>query len=208
VKARRSAGRATDREITVVAAVLVAGSEKAAAHRRGPGSPTVATARRSGAVNPHVATKTTAPATAPTWRNRITGSGQEAPDQLLANPANWRVHPRAQQDALAGALDAVGWVQQVLVNQRTGFVVDGHARVALALRHDEATVPVLHVDLEPAEEALVLATLDPISAMAGRDEDKLRALLAGISVDDAGLRGPSTACRPSTGMSRRTARGR
>ena len=48
-----------------------------------------------------------------TWRNRITGSGQEAPDQLLANPANWRIHPKAQRDALAGALDQVGWVQQV-----------------------------------------------------------------------------------------------
>jgi len=28
------------------------------------------------------------------WRNRITGSGEEAPDQLLANPANWRIHPK------------------------------------------------------------------------------------------------------------------
>jgi len=35
-------------------------------------------------------------------RNRITGTGEEAPDQLLANPANWRIHPKAQQDALAG----------------------------------------------------------------------------------------------------------
>ncbi len=45
-------------------------------------------------------------AAAPTaaWRNRITGAGEEAPDQLLANPANWRIHPKAQQDALAGAL--------------------------------------------------------------------------------------------------------
>ena len=55
-----------------------------------------------------------------TWRNRILGGGEEAPDQLLANPTNWRIHPEAQQDALAGALDAVGWVQQVLVNRRTG----------------------------------------------------------------------------------------
>ena len=54
------------------------------------------------------------------------------------------------------------------MNQRSGFVVDGHARVALALSRGEATVPVLYVDLEPEEEALVLATLDPISAMAGR----------------------------------------
>ncbi len=136
-----------------------------------------------------MATRATAPGAAPTagWRNRITGSGQEAPDQLLANPANWRIHPKAQQDALAGALDAVGWVGQVLVNRRSGFVVDGHARVALALSRGEPTVPVLYVDLDPDEEALVLATLDPIGAMAGRDDEKLRALLADVTVDDAGL---------------------
>ncbi len=112
--------------------------------------------------------------------------GEEAPDQLLANPANWRIHPKTQQDALAGALDAVGWVQQVLVNKRTGFVVDGHARVALAISRGEPTVPVLYVDLAPDEEALVLATLDPIGAMAGRDDEKLKALLADVTVDDAG----------------------
>ncbi len=53
------------------------------------------------------------------WRNRIVGTGEEAPDQLLANPGNWRIHPRNQQNALAGALDTVGWVQQVMVNRRT-----------------------------------------------------------------------------------------
>jgi len=31
------------------------------------------------------------------WRNRITGHGDEAPDQLLANPRNWRIHPAGQQ---------------------------------------------------------------------------------------------------------------
>ncbi len=145
----------------------------------------------------------TATPSATTWRNRITGSGEEAPDQLLANPANWRIHPKAQQDALAGALDAVGWVQQVLVNRRTGFVVDGHARVALALSRGEPTVPVLYVDLALDEEALVLATLDPIGAMAGRDDEKLRALLADVSVDDAGLLallGDLAGSEPKTGL--------
>lgn len=85
---------------------------------------------------------------------------------------NWRIHPKAQQEALAGALDSVGWVQQVLVNRRTSFVVDGHARVALSLSRGEPTVPVLYVDLEPAEAALVLATLDPIGAMAQADDEK------------------------------------
>ncbi len=121
------------------------------------------------------------------WRNRISGSGEEAPDQLLANPGNWRLHPRNQQNALAGALDTVGWVQQVMVNRRTGFVVDGHARVALAISRNEPSVPVLYVDLSPEEEALVLATLDPIGAMATADEAKLNELLAEVTVDDAGL---------------------
>lgn len=123
----------------------------------------------------------------PRWRNRIIASGVEAPSELVANPANWRTHPRHQRDALAGSLDSVGWVQQVLVNRRSGFVVDGHARVALAVVRKEPTVPVLYVDLDPAEERVVLATLDPIGALAGRDDDRLAALLADVAVDDAGL---------------------
>lgn len=55
------------------------------------------------------------------------------------------------------------------LNRGSGFVVDSHARVALAPSRSEATVPVLYVDLEPDEKALILATLDPISAMAGRE---------------------------------------
>ncbi len=75
------------------------------------------------------------------WRNRIVGTGDEAPDQLLANPKNWRIHPSAQQGALASVLDDVGWVGQVLVNRRTGHLVDGHLRVELALSRQELSVP-------------------------------------------------------------------
>jgi ParB-like chromosome segregation protein Spo0J len=121
------------------------------------------------------------------WRNRIVGAGEEAPDQLVANPANWRTHPAGQRDALRGSLTEVGWVQQVMVNRRTGFVVDGHARVEEALSRHEPAVPVLYVDLSPEEEALVLATLDPIGAMATRDDARLQELLSGLVVDDAGL---------------------
>jgi hypothetical protein len=124
---------------------------------------------------------------APAWRNRIVGSGDVPPEDLLANPANWRTHPSAQRDALRGSLETVGWVQQVLVNRRTGHVIDGHARVEEALSRHEPSVPVLYVDLDPEEEALVLATLDPIGAMATRDDARLQELLSGIVVDDAGL---------------------
>ena len=76
------------------------------------------------------------------------------PDRLLASPANCRVHPKAQQEALAGVLDQVGWVQNVLGNQRTGHVVDGHLRVALAISRGEPLGPVLYVDLSEDEERL------------------------------------------------------
>src|SRR5690606_15210341 len=99
------------------------------------------------------------------WRSRIVGHGEEDPDQLLANPRNWRLHPKEQQRALGAALGDIGWVQSVIVNQRTGHLVDGHLRVELALSRDEPSVPVVYVDLSADEEAIVLATLDPIGAM-------------------------------------------
>lgn len=121
------------------------------------------------------------------WRSRIIGEGEEAPEQLLANPLNPRIHPKYQQDALAGVLSEVGWVQRVIVNQQTGHVVDGHARIGLAISRGEPTVPVVYVDLAPDEEAKVLATLDPLGAMAGTDRDVLEQLLAEVQTDDAAV---------------------
>src|SRR5690349_1914024 len=53
------------------------------------------------------------------WRNRIAGHADVPPDQLLANPANWRTHPREQQRSL------------------DGHVVGGHLRVELAISRNE-----------------------------------------------------------------------
>ena len=114
------------------------------------------------------------------WKNRIIGEGVEHPEHLLANPKNWRIHPKSQQDALTGMLSEVGWVQRVIVNKRTGFVVDGHMRVEVAISAGEAEVPVLYVDLSEEEEAKVLATFDPISGMAAMDEEKFRELLSEV----------------------------
>jgi hypothetical protein len=122
------------------------------------------------------------------WRNRIVGHADVAPGELVPNPRNWRSHPQEQQRALAGALSEVGWVAQVLVNRTTGHVVDGHARIEEALSRGEPEVPVLYVELSAEEEALVLATLDPIGAMAERDRGRLEELLAEVTVEDAGLR--------------------
>ncbi len=121
------------------------------------------------------------------FQSRIVGEGYEQPDQLLANPMNWRKHPKAQQDALEGMLRTVGWVQRVIVNRRTGHIVDGHLRVEVALRRDEPQVPVLYVDLTADEERVVLAAIDPIGGMAETDQDMLDELLTGLETGDKDL---------------------
>src|SRR5712692_7297124 len=135
----------------------------------------------------------------PKWRNRIVGHGEEDPEQLLANPKNWRIHPKNQQDALIGVLAEVGWVQDVIVSKRTGFVVDGHARVALAIKTGER-VPVVYVDLSEKEEALILATLDPLSAMAATDEDLLASLVGELEVSDQAVSALLQSLAPAAGQ--------
>lgn len=118
------------------------------------------------------------------WINRIVGHDEVAPDQLLANPLNYRIHPAQQQSALSGSLDNLGWIQEVLVNKNTGHVIDGHLRIQLALRNDEKLIPVTYLDLTEDEEKLALLSLDTIAAMAAIDKEQLDNLLTQVNSDD------------------------
>ena len=120
-------------------------------------------------------------------QNRIIKSGEESVKDLVPNSANWRLHPVRQKAATKEAIAHVGWVERVLVNLRTGddwpddqrgvkTLVDGYMRLGIALDSGEETVPVDYVDLTPLEEAYVLATLDPLGALAQTDKDALVAL--------------------------------
>ena len=124
----------------------------------------------------------------PSWANRIVGHGEAAPQDLLPNPANWRAHPAHQRSALSEVLAAVGLVQSVIVNRSSGHLVDGHLRVELAKASGQPSVPVVYVELDEDEERIILASLDPIAAMASADREALAELLAGIENEDlAGL---------------------
>lgn len=134
------------------------------------------------------------------YRNRIVGQGEEDPTQLIANPRNFRIHPHGQEVGLEGVLQVVGWVARVMVNRRTGFVVNGHLRVAHAISMGEATIPVEYVDLDDAEEALILATFDPLASLASPDVAKRDELYDQLQVDTANaLRILFGAAEPATG---------
>jgi len=136
------------------------------------------------------------------WENRIIGHGVKPAGEFLANEDNWRIHPYAQQEALGGALNEVGWIQDVIVNKRTSeewspnqrgveTLLDGHLRIRLALRQErgeDEPVPYKEVDLTPAQEHVALLTLDPLAAMAIADGAKYDELRAQIDVSDEALR--------------------
>ena len=91
-------------------------------------------------------------------QNRIIGLDYIPANQLLANPNNPPRHPAKQREALRGSLETLGWYDAVIMNRQTGYLIDGHARVEEQLTVDEdATLPVLVVDMSPEEEAQALA---------------------------------------------------
>lgn len=133
-----------------------------------------------------------------TWKNRIVGHAMIDPEQLLANERNPRGHPKYQQDVLTGVLSEIGWIDDVIVNIRSSelwdensrgveTMIDGHLRVELALRNGEPEIPVKYVDLDPHEEALALATFDPIGALANINRENLESLIADIETNDEAI---------------------
>lgn len=120
-------------------------------------------------------------------RSRIVGEAMVDPVTLKGHPSNWRVHDAEQRDALREVLNDIGWVQRIVVNKRTGNILDGHMRVDEAFKLGEPKVPVLYVDLSEEEERRMLAVMDPIGGMAKVDKRRLRAVVEGLQTQGEGL---------------------
>ena len=120
-------------------------------------------------------------------RDRIKELRRVRAGDLRPHPKNWRTHPEEQQNALRGILAEVGYVDALIVRELPDGslqIVDGHLRAETT---PDALVPVLVVDLDDKEADKVLATFDPLGAMAEPDEEQLAALLKGIETDSEAL---------------------
>tara|TARA_R100001530_G_scaffold104276_3_gene72614 strand:+ start:7133 stop:7774 length:642 start_codon:yes stop_codon:yes gene_type:complete len=117
------------------------------------------------------------------FKNRIKEYKLVNANDLIPNPKNWRTHPINQRTALAGILNEVGYADAVIARETPDglMLIDGHLR-AEASRNEE--VPVLILDVTEREADLILATLDPLANMAGRDEMKIEELLDGLIAED------------------------
>jgi DNA modification methylase len=120
-------------------------------------------------------------------RNRIVALREVRAADLVPHPKNWRRHPAFQRDVLQGLLAEVGYAD-ALIAYREGedlVVLDGHLRRSL---DPDQLVPVLELDLSPIEAELVLATLDPVAALAKIDAGAVADLHTGIDASSEAVR--------------------
>jgi len=133
-------------------------------------------------------------------RNRIKELRHVPACDLRPNPKNWRTHPKAQQDALRGILAEVGMADACLARELDDgslMLIDGHLRAETI---GEEVVPVLILDVDEAEADKILATLDPLAAMADSDAVKLDDLLRNIDTGNEALQEMIAATAEQAGL--------
>lgn len=124
-----------------------------------------------------------------TIRDRIKELRRVPARELRAHPRNWRTHPRSQRAALEGVLADVGYAAALVARELDDGsleLIDGHLRAETT---PDQIVPVLVLDVSESEARKLLASLDPLVALAERDESRLSELLADLETESEALRG-------------------
>ncbi len=117
-------------------------------------------------------------------RDRVKELRRVPAAELRPNPRNWRTHSEAQRDALQGMLAEIGYAGALLARELPDGsleLIDGHLRAETT---PDTPVPVLVLDVDEAEANKILATHDPLAAMAGVDSAVLESLLADVQIDN------------------------
>jgi DNA modification methylase len=124
----------------------------------------------------------------PPVRNRIVGLRRVRAGDLLENPRNWRRHPAHQRSALRALLAEIGYADALIAREEEDgrlVLLDGHLRRSL---DPDQEVPVLITDLTEEEGDKLLATLDPLAALAVPDPERLVELLEGVRAGSAAVK--------------------
>lgn len=99
------------------------------------------------------------------------------PKTLTPDEGNPRRIDKANRDRLRALLDRFGFVENLVLNRRSGELVSGHQRRALALELGVDLVPVMVVDLDPAEARALAIALNNPSAQGAWEPGLLAARL-------------------------------
>jgi len=109
-------------------------------------------------------------------RDRVVALRRVKASDLIPSPHNWRTHPEAQRAAIRDVLAEIGYAGAALARETKAgpVLIDGHLRAETT---PDEEIPVLVLDVTEAEAKKLIATYDPLAAMAEADADKLESLL-------------------------------
>ena len=116
-------------------------------------------------------------------RSRISGHRRVRAGDLLPHELNYRLHPEAQRAALEALYRQVGFARSLLAYELPDGrlkLIDGHLRRDM---HPDQVVDVEVLDVNDAEARVLLLSLDPLAALAGREEE-VHAELARLTPSD------------------------
>jgi DNA modification methylase len=87
---------------------------------------------------------------------------------------------------MRGVLEELGYADALIAREVNGGLqlIDGHLRAETT---PDTEVPVLVVDLDQAEADMLLATLDPLAAMAQADKENLDAVLRSVDTGNEAI---------------------
>ena len=109
------------------------------------------------------------------FRDRIKDFRRIKASSLISNPKNWRDHPPQQRTALNELLDGIGIAGALIARETPEDIAD------------DIEWPVLVLDVDQAEADLLLATIDPLAALAEANQEQLNLLLDDIQTDSEQL---------------------
>lgn len=120
-------------------------------------------------------------------KNRVKELRTVKASSIRPNPKNWRTHNDKQRDALKGVLAQIGYAVPAIVRELPDGslqLIDGHLRTETL---GDADISVAVLDVTEAEADLLLATIDPLSALAGQDDTALVELLQNVNSESAAV---------------------
>ena len=118
-------------------------------------------------------------------RDRVKELRRVRAGDLQENPSNWRRHPQVQKDVLSDMIQEIGFAGALIAyesDQGILTLIDGHLRAGT---NPNQELPVVVLDVDDSEAQKLLATYDPIGAMAHTNTDALLSLIGEVSFDSA-----------------------
>lgn len=120
-------------------------------------------------------------------RDRIVGLKRVRASELLADPLNYRKHPEKQREAFRALANSIGFAGAAIARELPNgklMLIDGHLRKEELEAMGNQKVPVLVLDVNEEEAAIILASYDRLGSLAETDKGTLSKLLRKIEPGD------------------------